>query len=70
MTTAKQPPAYSGMTVNERLFAAGLMSDFEAAVRSRDRARIISVLTRVALSKEDAAFTADTILGNPARYGI
>lgn len=60
---------YSGMTVNERLFEAGLMDDFEAAIRARDRARVISVLTRVELSPEDAAFTVDTIFGNPKQYG-
>lgn len=63
-------PDYSGMTVNERLVVSGLMPEFEAAMRARDRARIMAVLERVALSREDAAFTADTILGNPKRYGF
>lgn len=61
---------YPGMTVNERLVISGLMPEFEAAMRARDRARIIAVLQRVGLSTEDAAFTADTILGNPNRYGF
>ena len=64
-----EKPDYSGMTVNERLYAAGLMDEFDAALRARDRARIIMVLERVALSRADAAFSADTILGNPKRYG-
>lgn len=64
-----EKPDYSGMTVNERLFEAGLMANFEAAVRSKDRNRIISVLTMVQLSKDDAAFTADMMLANP-RYGF
>ena len=59
---------YAGMTVNERLVASGLMQQFEAALRARDRARIIAVLTRVELAEADAAFTADTVLGNPKRY--
>ena len=67
--TARKAPDYAGMTVNERLFEAGLMDAFDAAVRARDRERIISVLMQVALSEEDAAFTTDTILGNPKRYG-
>ena len=62
-------PNYSGMTVNERLFEAGLMAEYQAAARARNRDLMISVLTRVALSKEDAAFTADAVLANPARYG-
>ena len=65
--TAADKPDYSGMTVNERLYQAGLMDEFEAAVRGRDRARIIAVLERVALSTEDAVFSADTILGHPKR---
>jgi len=67
---AAQTPDYGGMTVNERLFEAGLMSEFDSAVRARDREHIIAVLMRVALSKDDAAFTADTILANPKRYGF
>jgi hypothetical protein len=61
---------FSGMTVNERLYAAGLMNEFDAALRAKDRARVISVLERVALSKEDAAFSADTILGNSRRHAF
>jgi hypothetical protein len=61
---------YAGMTVNERLFEAGLMAEFDAAVRAKERERIIALLMRVALSKDDAAFTADTILANPKRYGF
>jgi hypothetical protein len=41
---------YGGMTVNERPFEAGLMAAFDAAVRAKDRERIISVLMRVVLS--------------------
>jgi hypothetical protein len=58
------------MTVNERLSEAGLIDEFEAAVRAKDRARVISVLTQVELSTDDAAFTADTTLANPKRYGF
>ena len=68
--SAADKPDFAGMTVNERLYAAGLMDEFDAALRARDRARIIAVLERVALSKEDATFSADTILGNPKRYGV
>ena len=57
------------MTINERLSEAGLAEDFEAAIRARDRERVISILTRVELSPEDAAFTADTIFGSPKRHG-
>ena len=58
------------MTVNERLVEAGLMPQFEAALRARDRQRIIVVLKQVELAEADAAFTADTVLGKPKqRHG-
>ncbi len=55
------------MTVNERLFDAGLMEAFDAAARVRDRAEMIRLLTDVHV--EDAASSADTILEAPEHYG-
>ena len=40
---------YSGMTVNERLFVAGLLDAYEAAVESGDLNAINSVLAKVGL---------------------
>jgi len=31
-----EKPNYMGMTVNERLFAAGLLDEFDDAARARD----------------------------------
>jgi hypothetical protein len=58
---------YAGMTVNERLFDAGLMEAFDAAARARDRAVMIRLLTD--LDVEDATWSVDTILESPERYG-
>lgn len=58
---------YAGMTLNERLFAAGLIEAFDAAKRTRDRAEMIRLLTDVDV--DDAAWSADTILETPARIG-
>jgi hypothetical protein len=58
---------YLGMTVNERLFDAGLMEAFDAATRARDRAEMIRLLTGVDV--DDAAWSADTILESPERHG-
>lgn len=58
---------FAGMTVDERLYAAGLVDEFGAAARARDRDRMIGVLTKVAL--EDASARADAILADPARLG-
>lgn len=58
---------YAGMTVNERLFDAGLTDAFDAAARARDRAEMIRLLIEVDV--EDAAWSADTILKRPEPYG-
>ena len=49
---------FSGMTVNERLCALGLMDEYDRAIQSRDRARLRRILERV---KVDAA-SIDRIL--------
>jgi hypothetical protein len=62
-------PQFGGMTVNERLFVSGLMDEFDAAARRRDRDTMISILVKVALTPKGAAQTADTILADPSHYG-
>ena len=58
---------YAAMTINERLYAAGLTGAFAVAAKSRDRAEMIRILERV--DAPEAAYSADTILGDPKRYG-
>ena len=48
------------MTVNERLFTAGLLEAFDAAKEARDRTEMIRLL--IELDVEDAAWSVDTIL--------
>jgi len=57
------------MTVNERLVMSGQMAAWEAAVMSRDRARMIEILVATELTAEQAAYTVDTTLANPEKYG-
>lgn len=64
-----QGKQYAGMTVNERLSVAHLTEEFDTAVRQRDKARMIALLEQVALSTEQATWTAETILANPSMYG-
>jgi hypothetical protein len=52
------------MTVNERLFSAGLLDAWDEAIRQRDRARMIVLPMSVELAAEQAAFTADAALVN------
>jgi len=57
------------MTINERLFAAGLLGQFDAAIDAGDRARAIELLGKVSMSEERAAETVDAVLANPSKYG-
>jgi hypothetical protein len=60
---------FRGMTTNERLSSAGLMPDWDIAARSRDRTRMIEILSKVDLTNQ-ADQIADTVLANPKRYGF
>lgn len=61
---------YSGMTTNERLFAAGLLDDFDAAARRRDRQQMIAILQRVRFDAAEAASITDAMLEAPSKYGF
>ena len=58
------------MTVNERLFSAGILDQFDDAARRRDREAMLAYLRRVAMTDSQAAWTTDTILANPSFYGL
>jgi hypothetical protein len=72
MTLFPEPPSsdgmYSAMTVNERLAAAGLLDEFDAAIRDGNRSGMIELLGRVELSNE-ALQIVDKIMAHPTRYG-
>jgi len=61
---------YGGMTVNERLFAAGLLDAFDTAAKRRARDEMIRILARVELDGPDGAAIVDTILADPTKYGV
>ena len=60
---------YSAMTVNERLFEAGLLNAWDAAAKARSRAEMVDILLKVELG-DDAEPIADGILANPAKFGF
>ena len=41
---------YAGMTVNERLYASGLIDEFDEAVKKRDVNMVTSILKKVELT--------------------
>ena len=53
---------FRGLTVNERLFAAGLLEEWDAAIRSSDRTRVIELLTKIDLA-DQATQIVDSLLG-------
>jgi hypothetical protein len=55
------------MTINERLYVAGLVEAFDAAAGARNREQMIATLNQVTV--RDPAASADAILADPARYG-
>ncbi|MFN5832152.1 MAG: hypothetical protein ACK56K_16175 [Akkermansiaceae bacterium] len=44
---------YAGMTVNERLWASGLMDEFERAIIEKNTDEAIRILTEVELTEEN-----------------
>ena len=44
---------YAGMTVNERLWASGLMDEFERAISEKNMDAAVRVLTEVELTEEN-----------------
>ena len=60
---------FGGMTVNERLSVAGLLQRFDSAIDAGERLQAIEVLLQVAMSDASAAWTVDTLLAHPAKYG-
>jgi len=57
------------MTGNERLGAAGLLDEWDTALRTRDRDRMIALLRSVEASEAGAIQTVDLVLKDPSLYG-
>jgi hypothetical protein len=57
------------MTVNERLVVSGQMAAWDQAVAKGDRVKMIVILMAVEMTSEQVAYTADTTLGHPEKYG-
>ncbi len=58
---------YSGMTVNERFFSAGLLDEWDMAARNSDRMSMIRMLQVVGINEYEATKTVEHILDRQAR---
>lgn len=58
------------MTVNERLFAAGLVERWDEAIDGCQREDAITLLKQVEMSADGAAATVDAVLAHPSKYGF
>ena len=55
MAKTLTPDQLAGMTVNERLFEAGLLDAYDQAVTSRNPERVRTILERVHIGESDIA---------------
>lgn len=62
-------PNFAAMTTNERLAEAGLLEQFDSAVRLGEREQVICCLMQVDFTREAAEGIADATLAHPTRYG-
>lgn len=62
-----QQDRYSGLTLNERLYDAGLMTAFDAARRDNDRVALIRLCHKVYVS--DPEWTVDKLLATQPESG-
>ncbi|MBB3982408.1 hypothetical protein GGR44_002071 [Sphingobium fontiphilum] len=53
---------YLGMTLNERLFTAGILDEFDAAIDDNNRARVVELLGSVEVDNPHGI--ADSLLGS------
>jgi hypothetical protein len=53
---------YRAMTVNERLFAAGLIEQFDRAVKRKDQSLVIEILAKVDVSRTDATAIVERLI--------
>jgi len=60
---------YAGMTLNERIVVAGMLADWDRAVKAGNREGMIQILEFLDLRGE-AETLADQVLSNPKQYGF
>jgi len=61
---SENAPDYSGMTLNERLFHAGLLDEFDAAVAAKDVENAVAVLEHVNVERKEAKQTVERLIAS------
>ncbi|MBN1501263.1 MAG: hypothetical protein JW982_13980 [Spirochaetes bacterium] len=57
------------MTVNERLYAAGLIDDFDNAIMKKNFEEAAAILIQTGLTPEQADSAVDVIKNDSKKYG-
>lgn len=70
METETTPVEITGTSLVERLTAARLRHQWDAAAKRRDREQMIATLLRIQMQEIEATFMVDTVLKNPKFYGV
>lgn len=71
---AERPPpsvfgtSYSGMTTKERLYAAGMIDDFNVAREAHDVDAMVAILQQIDLAYPESLAIAEAIAKDPAKY--
>jgi len=60
---------YEGMTINERLFDAGLVDAWDRAAKQRNSQQMVLILRNV-IDEAEADRIVATVLSNPTVYGF
>lgn len=61
---------YTGMSLNEMLFDTGLLKEFDIAIKDKNEAELINILSKVNISLESAKKIIKTIFDDPIKYGF
>lgn len=58
------------MTLNEKLYLSGLMSDFEKAIKKNRKEDAVGILLQIDIEKIKGSEIVKTILNNKKKYGF
>jgi hypothetical protein len=59
---------FAGMTVNERLWSAKMIDQWDVAVKARDSDAMLAILSSLYVAAPQR--TVDAVLADPGRYGV